>query len=113
MARIELHYDSWLVGSKIEDTYDALRKDWFGNFDGLHINSYKKIKYVAGYKVSLNNIENKNSKKNKLVHGKHANKNLWFVNIGSYDPSSMQEKHAFGLFGASFELEAKNLPKSK
>ena len=36
-ANIELHDVRWVVGSKIEDTYDTLRKDWFGSPKGLHI----------------------------------------------------------------------------
>ena len=39
-ANIELHDVRWVIGSKIEDTYDALREDWFGSFEGLHIDSY-------------------------------------------------------------------------
>tara|TARA_B100000941_G_scaffold258311_1_gene208634 strand:+ start:185 stop:514 length:330 start_codon:yes stop_codon:yes gene_type:complete len=39
--------------------------------------------------------------------------NLWFVNIGGYDPSSMQEKHEFGLVVASSKFEAKNFAKSR
>ena len=112
-ANVELHDVRWVVGSKIEDTYDALRKDWFGTFEGLHIDSYKKIKYVDGYKVTLKDIENKKFKNNKLVNGKYTNKSLWFVNLGGYDPSSMQEKHEFGLVIASSRLEAKNIAKSK
>ena len=46
-ANIELHDVRWVVGSKIEDTYDTLRKDWFGSPKGLHIDSYKKIKYIC------------------------------------------------------------------
>jgi hypothetical protein len=62
----------------------------------LHIDSYKKIKYLDGYKINLRNaknlkIDNKFSKKS------NTKKNLWFVNIGGYDPSSLQEKHEFGL----------------
>jgi len=113
LANVELHDVRWVVGSKIEDTYDALRKDWFGTFEGLHIDSYKKIKYVDGYKVTLKDIENKKLKNNKLVNGKYTNKSLWFVNLGGYDPSSMQEKHEFGLCVATSKLEAKNLAKSK
>ena len=113
MANIELHDVRWVVGSTIEDTYDALRKDWFGSFEGLHIDSYKKIKYVDGYKITLRNIENKKLKNNKFVNGKHTNKNLWFVNIGGYDPSSMQEKHEFGFVVAETSKEAKNKAKSK
>ena len=57
-ANIELHDVRWVVGSKIEDTYDTLRKDWFGSLKGLHIDSYKKINYVDGYKINLKNCEN-------------------------------------------------------
>ena len=59
------------------------------------------------------NIENKKMKNKKFVNGSITKKNLWFVNIGGYEPSSMQEKHQFGLVVASNKLEAKNLAKSK
>jgi len=112
-ANVELHDVRWVIGSKIEDTYDVLRRDWFGTFEGLHIDSYKKINYVDGYKVNLKNIETKKVKKNKSFIGNNNKKSLWFVNIGGYDPSSMQEKHEFGLVVASSSLEAKNKAKSK
>ena len=52
--------------------------------------------------------------KNKNFLNVNASKNnLWFVNIGGYDPNSMQEKHEFGLVVASSKLEAKNIAKSK
>ena len=41
-ANIELNDVRWVVGSKIEVTYDTLRKDWFGSSKGLRIDSYKK-----------------------------------------------------------------------
>ena len=56
-ANIELHDVRWVIGSKIEDTYDTLRKDWFGSPKGLHIDSYKKIKHIDGYKINLLNFE--------------------------------------------------------
>ena len=112
-ANVELHDVRWVIGSRIEDTFDILRNDWFGNFDGLHIDSYKKIKHVDGYKIYLKNIENKKLKNKKFFNGNAVKKNLWFVNIGGYDPNSMQEKHEFGLVVASSKLEAKNIAKSK
>ena len=112
-ANIELHDVRWVVGSRIEDTFDALRNDWFGNFEGLHIDSYKKIKHVDGYKIYLKNIENKKLKNKKFFNGNAVKKNLWFVNIGGYDPNSMQEKHEFGLVVAKSRLEAKNKAKCK
>ena len=112
-ANIELHDVRWVVGSKIEDTYDTLRKDWFGSPKGLHIDSYKKIRYIDGYKINLINFEKKNIDKKKLVKKNKAKKYLWFVIIGGYNPTSMQEKHEFGLVIASTKLEAKNIAKSK
>ncbi len=112
-ANIELHDVRWVVGSKIEDTYDTLRKDWFGSPRGLHIDSYKKIKYIDGYKINLINIEKDKTEKKQLVNNNKVKKYLWFVNIGGYNPTSMQEKHEFGLITASNKLEAKNIAKSK
>jgi len=111
-ANIELHDVRWVVGSTIEDTYVTLRKDWFGSPKGLHIDSYKKIKYIDGYKINLINFEKDKIGKKKLVKNK-AEKDLWFVNIGGYSPISMQEKHEFGLVTARTKLEAKNIAKSK
>ena len=112
-ANIELHDVRWVVGSKIEDSFDTLRKDWFGSPKGLHIDSYKKIKYIDGYKINLINFETDKKDAKKLVTRNESKKHLWFVNIGGYHPTSMQEKHEFGLVAASTKLEAKNIAKSK
>jgi len=112
-ANIELHNVRWVVGSKIEETYDTLKKDWFGSPKGLHIDSYKKIKYIDGYKINLMYFEKDKIDKKQLVKKNKAKKYLWFVNIGGYNPASMQEKHEFGLVIASTKLEAINIAKSK
>ena len=112
-ANIELHDVRWVVGSKIEETYDTLRKDWFGSSKGLHIDSYKKIQYIDGHKINLINVEKNKIGKKTISNKNNPKKNLWFVNIGGYDPTSMQEKHEFGLVIASSKLEAKNIAKSK
>jgi len=112
-ANIELHDVRLDVGSKNEDTYETLRNDWFGSPNGLHIDSYKKIKYIDGYKINLINIEKDKIEKKKLVKKNKSKKFLWFVNIGGYNPTSMQEKHEFGLVTASNKTDAKNIAKSK
>ena len=112
-ANVELHDVRWVVGPKIEDTFNVLRKNWFGSIDGLHIDSFKKIEHVDGYKINLKNFEKIKIKNKKLIIQNDLQKNLWFVNIGGYDPSSMQEKHEFGLVVASSSLEAKNNAISK
>ena len=101
------------MGSQIEDTFNDLRNNWFGSIDGLHIDSFKKIEYIDGYKINLK-IFDKNKIKNKQSPNQiNSQQNLWFVNIGGYDPSSMQEKHEFGLVVASSSLEAKNTATTK
>ena len=112
-ANVELHDVRWVIGSRIEDTYDELRRDWFGTLEGLHIDSYKKINYVDGHKINIKNAKDRNIKNNKFFNANNTKKNLWFVNIGGYDPSSMQEKHEFGMVIASSSSEAKNIAKSK
>ena len=112
-ANIELHDVRWVIGSKIEDTFDQLRNDWFGSSHGLHIDSYKKIDSIDGYKINLINKESRKPKNKIFKKDKIPNKKLWFVNIGGYDPSSMQEKHEFGLIVASSPSEAKTKAKSK
>ena len=112
-ANIELHDVRWVIGCKIEAAYNTLRKDWFGSLKGLHIDSYKKIKYIDGYKINLIYFEKDKINKKLLVKKNNAKKNLWFVNIGGYNPTSMQKKHEFGLVTASTKLEAKNVAKSK
>ena len=112
-ANIELHDVRWVVGSKIEDTFDQLRNDWFGSNNGLHIDSYKKIDSIDGYKIYLRNKENGESNNKYYKKNEISNKKLWFVNIGGYDPYSMQEKHEFGFVVASSASEAKYKAKSK
>ena len=63
--------------------------------------------------INLKNVEKHKIEKKQLVKKNNAKKYLWFVNIGGYNPTSMMEKHEFGLVIASNKLEAKNIAKSK
>ncbi len=111
LANVEIHDVRWVVGNKIEDTFLQLRKSWFGSFDSLHLDSYRKVNFVDGYRIKLR-IKN-NQKKDQCKTKSSIKEKLWFVNIGGYDPDSMQEKHEFGLVVAPNYKEAKNKAKSK
>ena len=110
-ANVELHDVRWVIGSNIEETFESLRNNWFGSIEGLHIDSYKKIQSIDGYKINLKNKESEKSKKIDLYSKKK--KKLWFVNLGGYHENSMQEIHEFGLVVAFNSFEAKKLAKSK
>lgn len=109
-SHIELHDVRWVVGIDIEETYEQLRKEWFGDQKGLHIDSYIKIKYIDGYLI---NLIPKNQINNSLATLKSNPEHnlLWFVNIGGYSPKLMSEQHQFGLIAAKNYREAKKKAK--
>ena len=101
-SNIEIHDVRWVIGESIEDTFPELRKQWIGNRNGLHMDSYKRIQYVDGYKISLSNSTN-----NDLISSKIEDKSLWFINLGGYDPNKMYEEHEFTLVVAKKAIDAK------
>ena len=104
-SHIETHDIRWVVGETIQDTYKQLREEWVGNPKGLHIDSYKRIEYIDGYKVCVKKFTKVS--KNKTNKGK----TLWFVNLGGYSPNELYEKHSVGLYAANSILEAKRKAK--
>ena len=101
-SNIEIHDVRWVVGETIEDTFPELRKQWIGKKSGLHIDSYKCIKYVDGYKIIVSK-----SNKDSLISPKKENLSLWFVNLGGYNPKKMYEEHEFNLIVSEKAIEAK------
>tara|TARA_B100000965_G_scaffold223810_1_gene187298 strand:- start:1828 stop:2382 length:555 start_codon:yes stop_codon:yes gene_type:complete len=105
-GNIEMHDVKWVLGESIEDTFPELRNQWPGKKHGLHIDSYKRIQYVDGYKivVSKSNIDKSS---NPQTEGKF----LWFINLGGYDPNKMYEEHKFTLTVAKKAIDAKKKAK--
>ncbi len=105
-SNIEIHDVRWVLGESIEDTFPELRKQWLGKISGLHIDSYKCIKYVDGYEIVLSK-----SDKGSLISPKKEDLKLWFVNLGAYNPRKMYEEHEFNLIVAKKAIEAKKKAK--
>tara|TARA_Y100001968_G_scaffold48231_1_gene38532 strand:+ start:156 stop:713 length:558 start_codon:yes stop_codon:yes gene_type:complete len=105
-SNIEIHDVRWVIGESIEDTFPELRKQWLGKKVGLHIDSYKCIKYIDGYEIviSKSNIDN-------LTFTKTEDLTLWFVNLGGYNPKKMYEEHEFNLIVARKAKDAKKKAK--
>ena len=100
-ANIELHDVQFIVADRIEDTYDQLKSNWFGNISGLHLDSYKEIRGADGYSITLQDEPQ--------IDGNH----LYFVNLGGYQNDKLNELHEFSLFVAGNETEAKNKAKDR
>ena len=114
-ANVELHDVRWVVGSKIEDTFNVLRKNWFGTIDGLHIDSFKKIEYIDGYKIYLKNFESEKenfmnlarigslsfidqSWKNHLSEMDYLRSGIGLRAMGQRDPLVEYQKEGYDLF---------------
>ena len=107
-SNIEMHDVRWVLGESIEDTFPELRRQWLGKRNGLHIDSYKRIKYVDGYKIAVSK-----SNKNDSMNPKEEKEEelLWFINLGGYDPKKMYEEHEFTLVVAKKAIDAKKQAK--
>ncbi len=105
-SHIELHDVRWVVGKDIQETFDQLREEWFGNKRGLHIDSYMRVNYIDGYSINL-----KPKEKHEAINKDNDNK-LWFVNIGGYLSNQLLEQHHFGLVIAKTSSQAKKKAKT-
>jgi len=99
-CNIELHDVRWVVGESIEDTIISLKKEWFGDKKGLHIDSYRMIEHVDGMDVTVVHSP--------LVKKPLGQDCLWFVNLGGYSSQSMAEQHEFGIIVARTQQLAKS-----
>ena len=105
-SNIEIHDVRWVLGKSLEDTFPELRKQWIGKTNGLHIDSYKRIEYVDGYKIEISKCN-----KDNLINTKKEDESLWFINLGGYDPEKMYEEHKFTLVVAKKAIDAKKKAK--
>ncbi len=107
-SNIEIHDVRWVIGKSIEDTFPDLKKQWFGRERGLHIDSYKRVKYIDGYEIVISKCN-----KNKLIDTQKENESLWFINLGGYNPNKMNEEHEFSLVVAKKAMDARKKAKEK
>ena len=105
-SNIEIHDVRWVIGETLEDTFPELREQWLGKISGLHIDSYKCIKYIDGYEIVISKYD-----KDTLNYPRREDLTLWFVNLGGYNPKKMYEEHDFTLVVAKKALDAKKKAK--
>lgn len=80
-ANIEVHDMRFVVAPSIEETYDALRRQWWGRPGTLHIDCWSEISHADGYDVSLQPTPFLGDAR------------LYYVNLGGYDGIDFSEKH--------------------
>lgn len=95
-ALIELHDIRFVVAHSIEDTYEELRKSWWGIPSSLHLDAWGVLHSTDGYKIHFSN-EPALSQEHKL----------YFVNLGGYDVQQFNELHKNIFVVATNEQDAK------
>lgn len=94
-ANIELHDMRFVVAPSIGDTYDELKRQWWGIPKSLHIDCWAELDQVDGYDVELRSEPFTGSEK------------LYYINLGGYDAGEFLEKHKNVFIVASTVSEAK------
>ena len=78
---IELHDMRFVMAENIEDTYEFLRKSWWGTPESLHLDAWGVLEYADGHNISFKNEPSTSEDK------------LFFVNLGGYDKRQFTEEH--------------------
>lgn len=93
---IEVHDIRFVIANSIKDTYQSLRQSWWGEPSSLHIDAWGKLTSIKDYKICL-------AKQRQF----DSNDNLYFVNLGGYDPQQFTELHKNTFVIASDAISAK------
>ncbi|MBN8808426.1 MAG: DUF1543 domain-containing protein [Sphingomonas sp.] len=98
-ANIEIHDMRFVAAPSITDTYDELRRQWWGTPSSLHVDCWAEIDQVDGYDVIL---------RPEPATGENR---LYYVNLGGYDRGEFLEKHrnVFVVAGSLKEAKAEAL----
>jgi hypothetical protein len=94
-ANIELHDMRFVMAPTIADTYEELRRQWWGIPKSLHIDCWAEITLVDGYEVELRPEPFNGAEK------------LFYINLGGYDSTEFLEKHKNVFIVATSVVEAK------
>lgn len=94
-SNIEVHDVRFVIGNSIDACIPELRRQWFGDAKGLHLDSYTEITHAQGFDVTVSNQPSQSPER------------LYFVNVGGYRAGKCLEFHDIGLFVASNEATAK------
>ncbi len=80
-AHLELHDMRFAAGEAIEDCYEQLKAQWWGEPTSLHLDAWGKLLWADGHKITLSKTPTPSAKK------------LWFVHLGGYENDKFTELH--------------------
>ena len=81
-SNVELHDVRFSIGETAEDCHADLRRQWWGDADGLHLDCWGAIEQADGFDLTLTTDAPGD-----------GDEKLFFVNLGGYDPAEFSELH--------------------
>jgi hypothetical protein len=82
-CHVELHDTRFVAGERIEDCYDALKVQWWGTPQSLHLDAWGPLDWADGYRVEVARADEIDD----------SVQRLWHLNLGGYDPARFEELH--------------------
>jgi hypothetical protein len=101
-SNVELHDVRFSIGETAEDCFDDLRRQWWGDPAGLHLDCWGVVEQADGYDIALS-----------TTPVADATNKLFFVNLGGYDPAEFTELHRNVLIVAPDDASAKAKAKAQ
>ncbi len=98
-ANIEVHDVQFVIADSIEDTYEILKKNWYG--DNMHMDEYAVIEGADGHRLVVED------------HPGNYEQELYFIYMGGYAKEKFGELHQLGLFAAADEAQAREKGKNE
>ncbi len=92
---IELHDMRFVLAETIEDTFETLKKTWWGVPESLHLDCWGALESTDGHKIDV------------VETPVQASKKLYFINLGAYSSQEFTEVHRNLFLVAETEAEAK------
>ncbi len=102
-ANIELHDMRVVIAPTLTETYEELRRQWWGTPGSLHIDAWATIEHADGYDVEL------------LPEPFTGSERLYYVNLGGYDEGEFLERHrnVFVVAGSLAEAKKRALAENR
>jgi hypothetical protein len=95
-SNIELHDVRFSVGETIDDCYNDLMRQWWGDPESLHLDCWGAVDQADGFDVKITT--------DTIEVGEEC---LFFANMGGYDPREFSELHRNVLLVAGDATMAK------
>lgn len=91
-AHLEMHDLRFAVSATIEDCYAALRQQWWGTPESLHLDAWGPLTWADGYRIGLARRAETGAA-HPAADADHAGLRLFLVHLGGYDPDQFTECH--------------------